>query len=378
MQVLVKSFFKIEKKVIRTWYLNVLHTENLSVKFILLFVLMWVTYRKNPPHIRNMKTIYIIFSVIIILTGCSNNLLQDRRSKVQAFIEEKNKLKVLTTTEMIGDLVRQVGKERVLSLSMITKGLDPHSYELVKGDDELLYSSDLIFSNGLGLEHGASLSSFLKCSKKNVFLGDLLLKQNQNKLVYVDGVIDPHIWMDISLWSELVDSIVQNLSACLPEDAKYFEKNGQILKEKMLGEHKNLLELLQKIPEQKRYLVTSHDSFNYFTKVYLRAGSERDWKERFMAPEGLSPEMQLSIVDIQKIVDHLDSHQIKVIFAESGVSQDSIRKVLHAAKKKNLSVHISEKSLYADSMMETNEEIPYLEMMRYNAKTLYEELTDER
>lgn len=323
-----------------------------------------------------MKAIYIILSVLFFLVGCSNNNLQERRSNVKTFLEEEERLKVLTTTEMIGDLVRQIGGNKVVTLSVITKDLDPHSYELVKGDDELLYTSDLIFSNGLGLEHGASLASFLKKSKKNIFLGDHLCKYFSERLLYVDGVIDPHVWMDISLWAELIDPIIKGLSESLPDHAKYFEDNGKVLKTKMLVEHQNLQKLMQGIPKDNRYLVTSHDSFNYFTRSYLKEDENEDWQERFMAPEGLSPEMQLSIVDIQKIVDHLDKHKINVIFAESGVNQDSIRKVLQAAKLKNLSVRISEEPLYADSMMETDSEIPYLEMMRYNARILHEKLTN--
>lgn len=321
-----------------------------------------------------MKNKILTFFIIIGFFSCSQGSLEGRRAEVEAFIQQKGKIKVLTTTEMIRDIVQQIGGDKVLAISLISKNLDPHSYQLVKGDDELLYVSSVIFSNGLGLEHGASLNAFLHQSEKNIFLGDTI---DRAKLLYFDGVVDPHIWMDIALWSELIDPIVENLSALSPQEETYFRENAEALREKMLVEHKNIHRLLQKIPEDKRYLVTSHDAFNYFTRSYLSTDRESDWKKRFMAPEGLSPDSQLSIVDIQKIVNHLNEHKIQVLFTESGVNEDSIRKVLHAVQTNGLSVRICEQELYADSMIETDEEIPYLAMISYNARILFENLVNE-
>lgn len=320
-----------------------------------------------------MKKIFLSFCVLITFFSCSQTPSSGRRIDIEAFVNEKEKIKVLTTTEMIGNLVSQIGGEKVCAISLISKNLDPHSYELVKGDDQLLYASDIIFSNGLGLEHGASLNAFLQSSEKNIFLGDTL---DQSELLYFDGVVDPHVWMDVALWAGLIDPIVDRLSKLDPEAAQFFKMNGKVLKEKMLQEHVSIFNLLQKIPDNKRYLVTSHDAFNYFTRTYLAKAREIDWKKRFMAPEGLSPDSQLSIVDIQNIVDHLEEHEIHVLFTESGISEDSIRKVLTAVNAKGLDVKICEKELYADSMIQTEDEIPYLEMIRYNANILYENLSD--
>ncbi len=53
---------------------------------------------------------------------------------------------------------------------------------------------------------------------------------------------------------------------------------------------------------------------------------------RFKAPEGLAPESQLSAADIRYILDHVKRYDIHVLFPESNVSQDSIRKVCFCCK----------------------------------------------
>ena len=68
---------------------------------------------------------------------------------------------VLSTVAMIDDIVRQIGQGKVLHMPLISGQIDPHSYEMVKGDDEKLHMATVVFYNGLGLEHGASLSNHL-------------------------------------------------------------------------------------------------------------------------------------------------------------------------------------------------------------------------
>jgi manganese/zinc/iron transport system substrate-binding protein len=118
--------------------------------------------------------------------------------------------------------------------------------------------------------------------------------------------------------------------------------------------------------------VTSHDAFHYFTKSYLADPEEVNWAERFAAPEGLAPEGQLNPGDIQKIVDFLRARNICVLFPESNVSRDSIRKIATVGRELGLEVCICSEPLYGDSMGQ----LTYLEMMRHNAQTIANHLWD--
>ncbi len=284
---------------------------------------------------------------------------------------DSGRIKALSTIAQIGDLASEIGGERVDSWTLIQGALDPHSYELVKGDGEKLERADVIFFNGLGLEHGASLSSWLHSSEKATAAGDRILRQAPEKILYKGRSIDPHIWMDISLWMGTVDLIVERFSAADPQGASYYQERGLRLRERMEMTHREIVGELHAIPAERRYLVTSHDAFHYFTRSYLAEEGEKDWADRFAAPEGLAPDGQLSPVDIQRIIDYVKLHRVSVLFPESNVSRDSIRKIANAGGELGLPIVICTEKLYGDAM---DGDIHYLEMMRRNSQTIAKHL----
>jgi len=328
--------------------------------------------------LEKIECIFCYVIVLFILSGCSSDQHQKRQAHFQQWIQNNGKVKVLSTTAIIDDLVKQVGGEHVDAIALIQGELDPHSYQLVKGDDEKLAFGQLIFYNGLGLEHGPSLHTYLLKNPKAIPLGDLIDRQQSDLIIYVHGQKDPHIWMDIALWSKSVPFIVKALSQQDPAHALQYEANGQKLMTEMEKTDRKVKEIMHQVPPDKRYLVTSHDAFNYFARAYLSEEEEiqsGDWEKRFAAPEGLAPESQLSATDIKAIIGHLKRYQIHLIFPESNVSRDSIRKIVQAGKEQGLDVQIACCALYGDAMGQPGSEgDSYLKMILYNARTLAEHM----
>jgi len=275
------------------------------------------------------------------------------------------KKKVLSTTAQIGDLVAEIGGERISSDVLVRGELNPHSYELVKGDDEKIQGAQIIFYNGLGLEHGASVASMIASHPNTLAVGEKIKELRPNEILWKGPVMDPHIWMDISLWKETVDPIADKLSALDPEGESYFRERAEKLKTRMEQTHGKIYAQMQQIPSEKRFLVTSHDAFHYFTRAYLAEPNEKDWDKRFVAPEGLAPDGQLNPVDLQKIIDHMSKYHIEVLFPESNVSRDSIRKIAAAGKQLGLELRICKEALYGDSLRGT-----YLEAMSHNGDAI--------
>ena len=295
----------------------------------------------------------------LLLIGCGRDLQ----------IKETGRKKILCTIAQIGHLASEIGGDRVQVQVLVRGELNPHSYELVKGDDEKIQTADLLLYNGLGLEHGASLAALGKVHPKGFAVGESIEKLDSEKILWVDGTKDPHIWMDVSLWAEGIDPIANQMVAIDPEGKDYYLNRAHELKEKMAILDKEIFELIQSVPSEKRYLVTSHDAFHYFTRRYLKDNGEVDWEKRFKAPEGLAPDGQLNPLDIQKVIDHLALYKIRVVFPESNVSRDSIRKITDAGKKMGLEIHISSEVLYGDSLKGT-----YIEAMLHNANAIVRSL----
>lgn len=309
----------------------------------------------------------------LFLCGCSEKH-SARNEQNRQWMEKNGKIKVLSTTAIIDDLVKQIGNGYIDSLALIQGDLDPHSYQLVKGDDEKLSFADLIFYNGLGLEHGPSLYYHLTHHKNTVPLGDKIEQKDPSLIVYVNGQKDPHIWMDISLWSNSIPFIVEALSQKDPAHAREFEENGKKAAKELASTNEKVKEIMQAVPEKRRYLVTSHDAFNYFARAYLSEENEMQngtWTKRFAAPEGLAPESQLSSTDIKEIIDHMYKNDIHLLFPESNVSHDSINKITQAGREKGLDLEITCCPLYADAMGEPGSEgDTYIKMMLYNANMI--------
>lgn len=307
-----------------------------------------------------MRVLSFFLICLLCLFGCQK---REGASTLNWFADN-GKVKVLSTTAMIDDLVREIGQERVDRLTLIAGEIDPHSYELVKGDDEKISYAQIVIGNGLNLEHGASLRHQLEQHPHVVYLGVEIQKQVPEKILRVGEETDPHVWMDISLWAEGINAIVAALAKEDPEGTLFYQQRGDLLRQKMLKKHREIQQDLHKIPSKKRYLVTSHDAFHYFTRAYL--AEEENWESRCMAPEGLAPEGQLSTRDIRAVVNHLARYKIAVVFPESNVSRDALHKIVNSTPHK---VRCSNLALYGDAMGTRT----YLEMIEHNARILKKE-----
>lgn len=282
----------------------------------------------------------LLFFVIAcgIICGCTRH-----EGAFAQWYQPNGKVKVLTTTAMIHDLVVSIGGEDVDTIPLIRGELDPHSYELVKGDDEKFAQADLIFYNGLGLEHGLSLRQNLENNGKAIAVADPLLKI-PGVIVQVDGQYDPHVWMDIALWMRTIDPIVAALAEKDPVHAAAYRERGESLKRLMQQADEKAFAMLQAIDETKRYLVTSHDAFHYFTRHYLAKDQEADWQLRCKAPEGLAPEAQMSVSDVMEIIAHIEAYRIRVLFSESNVCKDSLRKIVNACRERGFALRLCQDS----------------------------------
>lgn len=326
-----------------------------------------------------MKKTWLALWLGLFLAACGSS---ERSEEWQQWKAQNGKVKVLNTIAMISDLVQAIGGEHVDTITLIKGELDPHSYQLVKGDDEKFSSAQLIFFNGLGLEHGPSLQQQLYHNPLAIPLGDRILSQDADSALTFKRQVDPHIWMDISLWARGVPIIVEALSQKDPAHAELFKRNGDQLAKELEQAHRQVRQMMLDIPDDHRYLVTSHDAFNYFTRAYLATENEQKsggWQDRFAAPEGLAPESQLSATDIQQIIAHLRKYAIHVVFPESNVSKDSIRKIVQAAKEKGLNIKIAETPLYADAMGKPGSDgDSYVKMIQHNAKVIANFLSQEK
>ncbi len=273
-----------------------------------------------------------------------------------------DKIIVTTTIAQIEDAVKNIGGDHVEVQSLMGPGVDPHLYKASQSDISKLQDADIIFYNGLHLE-GKMLEIFEKMNKEKptYAIADSIPKDQLRKDQEDNTAMDPHVWFDIDLWTIALEQVKEGLIELDPDHKEDYEKNA----EEYLAELEELKEYaqgeLESIPDEQRLLVTAHDAFNYF-------GAKYDME--VMGLQGLSTDSEFGLADVQELVNTLVDRNIKAVFVESSISEDSINAVIEGAKDKGHEVVIGGE-LFSDAMGEKGtEEGTYIGMYRHNVDTI--------
>ncbi|WP_456441107.1 metal ABC transporter solute-binding protein, Zn/Mn family [Psychroserpens sp.] len=273
------------------------------------------------------------------------------------------KLNVVATTSMITDLVKNIGGDNINLEGLMGSGVDPHLYKASEGDVSKLVNADVIFYNGLHLE-GKLVEVFEKMgsqTKTPIALGEELDKNTLIGSDYFASNYDPHVWFNIDYFILFANKVTQVLSEKNPENAEYYETNKVLYINKLNVLQSKIKNIIEKLPKDKRVLVTAHDAFNYFGKTY---GFE------VVGLQGLSTATEAGVQDVQKLSAFIIKKNIKAIFVESSVPKRTIEALQAAVKSKGHQVTIGG-TLYSDALGNAGTvEGTYIGMFEYNVNTI--------
>ena len=229
-------------------------------------------------------------------------------------------LQVVATTGMVGDLVKEVGADRVSVQVLMGPGVDPHLYKATASDVIKIRNADVVFYNGLLLE-GKMTEVFERMQKQKKRVHAVTEKLPPERLLHpvdFEGHPDPHVWFDVELWSGCVDVVAERLSEARPEERPAFEKNGAALRARLAQLHAWATAKSAELPKEQRVLVTSHDAYNYFGRAY---GFE------VIGLQGISTVSEAGLSDMTKLSDLIKRRGLKAIFVESSVPHATIERI---------------------------------------------------
>ena len=308
-----------------------------------------------------MRRIFIFTVVVaLLLSACAT----------ESNTNTSGKMNVVTTTGMIGDIVKNVGGDYVEVISLMGPGVDPHLYKASEGDVTRLQSANLIFYNGLHLEAqmGEVIEKMNEFGVKTVAVTDLIDRSLLNASPTYPDQFDPHVWFDVSLWMKAVEQVKETLTEVDPAHASEYEANATAYLSQLEELHQYVLTQAQTIPVEKRVLITAHDAFNYFGEAY---GFE------VRGLQGISTEAQAGTADVQELVSFIVERQIPAIFVESSVPQRNIEAVQAAVQDQGFNVVIGG-SLFSDAMGTAGTpEGTYIGMVTHNIDTIVNALNEE-
>ncbi|MEY3204201.1 MAG: hypothetical protein RLZZ21_532 [Planctomycetota bacterium] len=249
--------------------------------------------------------------------------------------------RVIATTTVVADLVRQVAGDRVTIDCLMAAGIDPHSYRATPRDADRLAAADLVVASGLHLEGKlADLLERLGRKVPVVAVADTLPKDRL--LPVATDLYDPHVWFDAALWSGCVPAVVDALAALDPPHAEEYRSRGAAYAAALVALDGELEARIATIPDSRRVLVTAHDAFQYFGRAY---GIE------VVGVQGTSTESEAGLGDINRLVDMLVTRNIPAVFVETSVSDRNVAALVEGAAARGHAVRLGGR-LYSDSLGE--------------------------
>lgn len=271
-------------------------------------------------------------------------------------------IQAITTTGMIADVVKNVGGGNVRVTALMGPGVDPHLYKATEGDVGKLSNADIIFYNGLHLEaRMTDIFEQIGRNKPTVAVSDAIPTELILTSPRFQNQSDPHVWMDPKLWSYTIDAVRDALTKLDPEHASAYAANAAAYHKQIDDLTAYVLSQVDKVPPERRVLITAHDAFQYFG---------RGFSYEVFAPQGISTAAEAGVDDIRRVIDLAVERDIPAIFIESSVPPDVVEAIVAGAKDRGHELAIGGK-LYSDAMGDPNTpDGAYVGMIRHNIDTI--------
>lgn len=256
--------------------------------------------------------------------------------------EPEGRLRVVATTGIAADLLRQVGGDRIAVDALVGAGVDPHLFRPGRSDLRKLLDADLVVAHGLGFEGrmGDALARLEAAGRPVLLLGPL----TDPALLLADAETpeapDPHLWMDPIIWGDLAIAVAVRLGEIDPEGAAGHAERAEAHAARLRELDAAIRAAFESVPEGRRVLVTAHDAFGYLGRRY---GLEVE------AVQGLSTESEAGLRRIEQLAKLIREREIPAIFIESTVPPRPIEAVIAGVRAAGGSVALGG-TLHSDGL----------------------------
>jgi len=319
----------------------------------------------------------ILGLLLLTLAGCNKADSHTHAPERQTGPERQTRtyageypIRTLCTTGQVAEMLNRIGGEHLEVTALMGPSIDPHLFRPVVSDIEKLSKADAIFYSGLHLE-GRMTELFVRMarSKPTYAVTEALQMRSDKRLrepPEFEGMYDPHVWHDVSLWADCVDDVADILGEFDPKHAAEYDKNAQAYRDELAELHQFCKDEIAKIPESSRVLVTAHDAFGYFGQAY---GIE------VFGLKGISSEEEKDLAHQEEVQKMIIERKIPAVFVESTIAHRTVESLIEPCRAAGWDLQ-NGGELYADALGEAGSEAStYTGMIRHNVRTIVEALT---
>ena len=264
-------------------------------------------------------------------------------------------LRVVTTFTIIQDMAQNVAGTAAIVESITRPGAEIHDYQPTPLDVVKAQSADLVLWNGMNLERWFERFFDNVKNVKSAVVTDGIAPIGIKEGPY-EGRPNPHAWMSTASALVYVENIRKALTDADPANAAVYARNAADYAEKLKALDAPLRARLAKVPEDRRWLVTSEGAFSYLTRDY-------GWREAYLWP--INADEQGTPQQVRRLIDLVRKNKIPAVFSESTISDRSARQVARETGAKYGGV------LYVDSLSAENGAVPtYLKLLEVTVETI--------
>jgi zinc/manganese transport system substrate-binding protein len=276
--------------------------------------------------------------------------------------EAQPKLPVVASFSILGDLVKNVGGERVAVATLVGPNGDAHVYSPSPADAKTLSQAKLVFTNGLGFE--GWIGRLVKSSNTrapNVVVSKGV-KPRKSADAHDHGGGDPHAWQSVANVKLYVANIRDALAAADPAGRDAYAANAAAYLERLDALDREVRAAVARIAPERRRIITTHDAFGYFQDAYGLA---------FVAPQGVSTDAEASARDLARIIQQVRKQKIPAVFLENVSDPRLLQRIAEETGAKIGG------TLYSDALTDEKGPAPtYIDLIRHNIRTLSAALTN--
>lgn len=186
------------------------------------------------------------------------------------------KLRVVASSNIVADVVAQIGGDHIDLYTMLPTGADPHSYQATPEDLRMLTDANVVFINGLGLEETmapvleefASKTVVVNTGADLLQFGDEHAEGEHAEEEHEHHGDDPHTWFSVHAVEQWTQNIAHTLSDLDPANAEDYAAAAAAYAVELEALHEELMTLTAQIPADQRRVVTDHDSLGYLAAEY--------------------------------------------------------------------------------------------------------------
>ena len=275
----------------------------------------------------------------------------------------QDRMNVVATFSILGDLVKNVGGDRVEVSTLVGPNGDVHVYLPTPGDARKLSAAKVVFVNGLGLEGWLTRLISASGTKASIVIASEGIKPRKMKDEHDSGdVSDPHAWQSVANAKIYVANIRDGLIALDPAGKASYDANATAYLGKLDELEKQVEAAIAKIPADRRKIITTHDAFGYFSDAYGMT---------FIAPEGVSTDAEPSAKELAKIITQIKMQKIPAVFLENITDPRLMEEIAHETGA------TIGGTLYSDALSPPDGPAgTYIDMMRHNVSEFSKALTN--